>query len=464
MMARLTCWNIGILLSVISVGSMGAQTRFEWPSQQTDVATYTLWDQCLGAANRVQDSVKGAGALRDTLPEEQRDRFTVLDQVVVTSAHRCVESIPLSSVTPENTLLAQKVLLIANRDADVGPLYRKRLEAASTDTGKIAVITSTVRLLAETTTPARLHLADSLLTDMQPYDGQWITADKLDVIGALCTLSDVARNQALVTKYCGRWLSIVDNMTDAEHGRYGPPLGFAYTGFTRYIKRQELQDSLVKSSSAYVSMARAILTKAFRGWSGNQVLGEKVVPIVGDFWFPESAKGVSYPRPGKVTLVTSVSMTANTGPDQFSAFVRLKRLAAKFPDLDIVALTGTAGHFGPLTPTTAAEEAALNYRRITDVYKVPLVMAVTTSPMWHLTDPDRRRVFDPYPHDDRYEKVYESVISSGEHSSVRIAGWHTGGRTGSGFLVDADGIIVDYVQGEKELETAIGILLKRAPK
>ncbi len=463
MMSRVTCWRIGIVLSVVMANSGHAQTRFEWPAQQTDVATYKLLDQCLGVANRVRDSVNGVGVMRDTLSRKQSGPFAVLNQVVVNSAHRCIASIPLSSVAIENTLLAQQVLLIANRDADVVPLYRKRLDAASTDTGKIAAITSTVRLLTDVA-PVRLPLADSLLADIQRYDAQWITKDKLDVLGKLCTLSDISRNDLLVTKYCKRWLSTVDSMTDAEHARYGPPLGFAYAGFTRYIRRSEMQDSLAKSSSAYVGIAREILTKAFRGWSGNQALGEKTVPIVGDFWFPESAKASAYPRPGKVTLVISVSMGANVGGNQFGSLARLKRLAAKFPDLDIVALTGTAGHFGPIAPPTPAQEASLNYRRVTEVYKVPLVMAVTISPTWRLTDPDRRRIFDPYPHDEAYEKVYSSVISA-EHSPVRSTGWFNGGSDGaSGLLVDADGIIVDYIQSEEELETNIAILMKRGQK
>ncbi len=461
-MLRFVSWKVGVLLSVIAASIGNAQTRFEWPSRQTDVATYTLWDQCLGVTNRVQDSVKGVGAMRDTLPPE--GPFAILDKIVVTTANRCIESIPLSSVTIENTLLAQQVLLMANRDADVVPLYRKRLDAATTDTGKIAVITSTIRLLRNAT-PKRLLLADSLFPDMKPYDEQWNTKDKLDVLGKLCTLSNWARNSALVTKYCGGFLSIVDNMTDAEHGRYGPGLGFAYTGFTRYMRRPELQDSLAKSTAAYVSLARDILTKAFRGFGGgNTYLGEKAVPIVGDFWFPESAKAVSYPRPGKITLVTSVSMMAGIGGGELGAFAMLKRLAVKFPNLDIIALTGTAGHFGGLAPTTPAEEATLNYRRVVDFRKVPLVMAVTTSPTWRLADPDRRRVFDPYPHDDTYEKVYSSVIAGGEHNLVRVGGWSTGGREGSGLLVDADGVIVDNIQGEIELEANIEILMKRTQK
>ncbi len=462
-MFRFASWKVGVLLSVITAGICNAQTRFEWPSRQTDVGTYTYLDQCLGAAYRVRDSVEGSGTvLKDTLTLARYGPFHLLDNVVVNSADRCVASIPLSSVTVDNTLLAQKVLLIANRDADVASLYRKRFDAVSTDSQKIDVITSTVLLLAGVT-PARLLLADTLLHDLQPYDGQWNKRAKLDVFGKLCRLSDLASNDALVTKYCGGWLSIVDNMPDEEFAQHGP-IGIAVNVFRRLVKRSELQDSLEKSGASYVSLVRSIIKSSFRGWEGGGTLGKKVEPIVGDFWFPESARGMNYPRPGKVTLVLSARMAAQVFGGEFPALMRLKRLAVQFPKLDIVTLSGTTGYFGMLSPPEPAAEAELNYRRIVDFYKVPVVMAVTTTPSWRLSDPDRRRIFDPYPHSKTYENMYSNVLIAENNPKNRTGGWANADY--SGFLVDADGVIVDFVgmniEEEKTLTTNIGILLKRA--
>ncbi len=465
-MSCFTTWRIGVFLSV-GMATLGhAQTRFEWPQRQANVATYQLWDQCLGAAMRVNDSVSGAGAvIRDTLPFEQSGPFRRLDNAVVAVAQRCSADLPLSSVAINQTLLAQEVLLLAQRDAEVLPLYRTRLAKASTDSQKIDVITSTVQLLI-TVVPARLSLGDSLLSDIAPYDDKWVTRDKLELLGSLCQLSDEKRDITFVQKYCGRFVSIVHAMSDAEAARYGPPLGFAVAGFERSLRRPELEDSLAKSTQAYVALARAILTKAFRGWGGNYPLGDKADSIEGDFWFPDSARRVRYPRPGRVTFVIGGKMGADVTMRDFAGLVNVRRLLEQFPELDIVTVAGTAEHFGGLVPPPPAAEAELNYRKVVDFYKVPVVMAITKSPTWNLSNPDGRRIFDAYEHSDRYYQLYNYAISVETNAMGRICKWACNGGN-SGVLIDSDGLLVDTVvlsADDRELVERIRILLKRAAR
>lgn len=450
-------------MSVVVATISGAQTRFEWPHQQMDVGTYTLWDQCLGAAIRVRDSVEGVASLTDTLTLEQYGPFRALEPAVAKTAGRCAASIPLSSVTLNNTLLVQQVLLSADRDTDILPLYRKRFDLASTDSLKIDVTVSTVRLLAKAI-PARLQLADSLLSDIQIYDTQWVTVDKLDVFGILCRLAYISRNDTLVTKYCGGFLGIVDKLTDGEFSLMGPALPITTNIIYRIVKRIELQDSLRKSSLAYVRLALALQAKAFRGMGGRSVLGEKAVPIRGDFWFPESARSMGYPRSGKITVVLNMKMGADVQGHDLSALVMIRRLATRFPDLDIVTLSGTTGHFGVLAPPPPAVEAELNYQRVINFYKIPMVAAVTTTPYWRLSDPDHRRVFDPYPHSEEYLNIYRTLLADAEYTpSTRLSGW--GNASYSGLLVDAEGVIVDFARMSTEEEATlvanIEILMKR---
>ncbi len=465
-MNRFTTWRIGVFLSV-GIATLGhAQTRFEWPQHQTSVATYQLWDQCLGATVRVNDSVSGAGSvLRDTLPFELSGPYRGLDNVVTLVAQRCSADIPLSSVAIGQTLLAQQVLLFAQRDAEILPLYRTRLTTAATDSQKIDVITSTLQLLL-TAIPARLALADSLFSDIAPYNDKWVTRDKLELLGDFCRMSDHKRDMTLAQKYCGRFVSIVHAMSDQEAARYGPPLGFAVAGFERIIRRPELEDSLAKSTQAYVSLARAILTKAFRGWGGSYPLGDKADSIEGDFWFPESARQVGYPRPGRVTLVMSAKMSADVSSNDFSGFVNLRRLIEQFPQLDVVAVTGTAENFGTMAPPPPATEAALNYRKVVDFYKVPVVMAVTKSPTWNLSNPDGRRIFDSYEHSARYYQLYNWAIGVETNPMARVCKWGCGGGT-TGVLIDSDGLLVDTFalsSSNREIIEQIRILLKRASR
>lgn len=453
-------WRTAILLSVVCVEGIGAQTRFEWPSKQADVGRYTRWEDCIGMARRVKDSVNGAGVLRDTLSPQQKNQFEVEADVLVAAAKRCTASIPLSSIAPDYaTLLAQEVLLIAGRDADVIQSYRTRLAETLTDTGKIRVITSTVAVLIEAQ-PARLLLADSVLNDIHLYDRQWNIREKLTLLGRLCRLSDAAHNRMFVEKFCGGYLQTIDGMTEVERGGISPFLSMGYVSTLRIIKRVELADSLTKSVEAYVSLIREFCRVA--RWEGRWLVpvGEKAERLVGDFWFPANAKNNHYPLPGKITFITSVPMSRGTAGDVFGGAYKLKRITSRFPDLEIVALSGTTGHFGPVAPPPPAVEGELNYRRMVEFYGVPLVMAVTRSPTWRLAEPDRRRLFDPYAHSDVYVGQYKKLISAEWN---RAFGWANGSGTGSldGLLVDDKGIIVDYVSDEGELVSYIDILMKR---
>lgn len=445
-----------ILLSVVCAGVVGAQTRFEWPSKQADVATYTRWEECLGMARRVRDSMD-AQLIRDTLSPQQKGRFNAEADVVIAATKRCAASIPLSSVSPEYTRLAQEVLLIAGRDADVLRLYRSRFAEVSTDVEKVQVIGQTIGVLLDAQ-PARLQLADSVLSDSRPYDSQWTTVGKLTLLGQLCGLSYGARNDVFIEKFCGSYLRTVDAMTEVERGAMGPPVSIGYIGYSRILRRAEFADSLTKSVEAYGSLLRELVRKS--GWQGRWLypVGEKAEPLVGDFWLPASAKNNQYPRPGKVTFITSTAMRHGGCGRSFM----LKRIVERFPDLEIVVLSGTTGHFGPVEPPSATAESELLYRQLADFCGIPLVMAITKSPTWRLAGLDQRRIFDPYSHSDAYVERYNPLIGIASRADNRLYGWMRGLSNFGGLLVDDKGIIVDFVSDEEVLASYIDILMKRA--
>lgn len=408
-------------------------------------------------ARRVRDSMD-AQLIRDTLSPEQRSRFSAEPDVVIAATKRCAASLPLSSVSPEYTRLAQEVLLIAGRDADVLHLYRSRFAATSTDVEKMQVIGGTIGVLLDAQ-PVRLQLADSVLSDSRPYDNQWTAAGKLTLLGRLCGLSDAAHNDVFVEKYCGEYLQTVEAMSEAERSAMGPPVAIGYIGYSRIIRRAEFGDSLTKSVEAYGSLLQELVRKS--GWQGRWLypIGEKAEPIVGDFWFPESAKNNQYPRSGKVTFITSIAMQHGV---RAGASFKLKRIAERFPDLEIVVLSGTTGHFGPIEPPSPTVESELLYRQVADFYGIPIVMAITKSPTWRLSGLDQRRIFDPYAHSDTYEERYAPLIGFASRADNRLYGWMRSMSNFGGLLVDDKGIIVDFISEEDQLASYVDILMKRA--
>ncbi len=463
-MFRFVSWKVGILASIVFAGASHAQTRFEWPSRQTDVASYTLLDQCLGAASRVSDSANGVGALKDTLPLAQSGPFGHIEPAAINVAKRCIASISLSSVTIGNTLLAQNVLLLASRDSDILPLYRKRLDAASADSQKIDVITTTIGLLANAK-PARLKLADSLLVDIRSLGGSWSLNARLEMFGKLCRLASFADEEGLIKKYCGGFSAAVDSLSDGEVQRYGMNLSVAALQVERFFRLKELHDSLKVSSEAYTSLWREMVTKSFRGWGGNPGIGRKAEPVTGDYWTPETARSTTYPRPGKMTLVVGVPMKSEDYRGQFASLVYLRRLAQRFPSLEIVAMSGIVGHFGAMAPPTPAVEAELLYKKLVDFNKVPLAgLSVVKQEIWRLSDPDRRRILDPYSYSDEYSKGYSYLVTMPQ--SYRQTGWMM--SLYQGVLVDQDGTIIDLVhldaEGIERLLPSITILSERASK
>ncbi len=463
-MSRFISWKIGVLFSFVFANLGHAQTRFEWPSKQTDVASYRLLDQCLGAVTRVRDSAEGVGVLKDTLPWAQSGPFGHSEPAAVNVAQHCIASIPLSSVTIDNIPLAQTILLIANRDSDIFPLYRKRLDAVSIDSQKIDVITKTIEALTSAR-PARLKLADSLLSDIQPYAGSWKFDSRMDVLGRLCRLAFFANEEGLVRKYCGGFSAAVDSLSDSEVQRYGMKLSIATLQVEQLYRSKELHDSLKVSSKTYVDLRREMITKAFRGWSGGPGIGSKAEPITGDYWAPDTARNVAFPRPGKITLVVAAPMQSEDRGSRFASLVYLRRLAQSFPSLEIVVMSGIVGYFGLLTPPPPAVETELLYKKLVDFHKIPLAgLGVIKQETWSLADPDRRRILDPYTYSDEYVKAYGGIIDGPQKS--RLEGW--GSPSYNGVLIDQDGMVVTNVslnaEGIEVVLPIISILAARASK
>jgi hypothetical protein len=81
--------------------------------------------------------------------------------------------------------------------------------------------------------------------------------------------------------------------------------------------------------------------------------------------------------------------------------VTMRRLAQRFPLLDITIVAGTHGTFGG-NIRSPQEEAKLQVKLWREYYKIPATIAVENVPYWRLPDPDRRRIDQNEGNADRY--------------------------------------------------------------
>ena len=112
----------------------------------------------------------------------------------------------------------------------------------------------------------------------------------------------------------------------------------------------------------------------------------------------------------------------------------LRRLAERFPTLEITVVTRTHGYFMYAPPLAPAEEAA-HIARWAAGHHFPGTLAVTATDFRYLDPPDNRRLAKADPNDEHYQRL--TNLSSREEA----------------YLIDRDGVIVDSVLGVDNLMT-----------
>lgn len=453
-----------------------AQTRFTVPDIPADVAHYTRVSECLAAVGRVRAEEEQKRWLEenvnpDTMPVRPHERFRPLPPAVVTTAHRCAArwtpaTAPLSDFASFFTLF-----LDAGRDEDAAALLARRLAAVDPKEGdapRFAIADAAVALYMRAQ-PARLAPAESILIER---------ARKVDRIGRLKTYFDlmqqgIALDDTIRARRFGeRVVAIADSLTPAER------MSKAFTAWRGVMKvlitwhylgafDGPALDSLRRSTAAYVRFGFGVLARLGGGPSASAAMaaamatGKQAPPIVADFWFPpDSARGPR-PMPGRVNLVIFLDRAdrcleymyrtaggydrsythGRLSSDKYDEYglcwwlgAYLRRLAERFPTLEITVVTRTHGYFMYAPPLAPAEEAAYIARWAAG-HHFPGTLAVTAADFRYLDPPDNRRLAKADPNDEHYQRL--TNLSSREEA----------------YLIDRDGVIVDSVLGVDNLMT-----------
>jgi hypothetical protein len=430
-----------------------AQTRFLVPDTTVNVARLPSADACAAEVQRIRQVIETHEALTanpDTMPWDAQARFRPLPAPVVEAAQRCDtrfggDTAPLANFAPLFALA-----LAANRDAEASALLQRRLHAVDAkrqDAERAAVIDSAVGMYVDAQ-PVRLEPAESLLLAR--------LGRKTDRLARLKVYFEVARQAAVVRdttrlrRLARTLVAIGDSLTPSERESQefeawlGPQRLLIAMSWA--LGDKPFLDNLRSGTAAYASFMRMVWAKSMQARPEAMPTpnGEKAPSITADYWFPRDsvpAAGAppTRPVPGRVNLVVFLdhvvcveSVNSWLDDDKHSdacwgLAANLRRLATRFPALAITLVGGTHGYFMAAPPMPPAEEAALT-ARFAAAHRFPGVLAISASKFSSIDSPDDRRIDKPDSNVVRYEFGKSQMAS------------------GSAYLIDQDGLIVDLIR------------------
>lgn len=467
----------GLVIALVTPAAQG-QTLFATPDT-LDVARYTTVEECLAAISRVKDSVENQPAWiwRDTLPATQSrlaaDARAPLPAPVAAVARRCSArfrggAVPLGDFAPLLSLF-----LAADRDADADTLLARRLKEVgpTADRERAAVLDTAIHVylalnqvggqpfaLPLFAHPARLAAAESLVTAfVQIKTVPWEA--RLDAYGELAVLA-VSADTVRAGRAAKAMLAVVNGLSDLERRSSAfRSEAIQINAALMFDRRAALLDSLRHSTAAYVALWREMWGEVAGQDSAvldgfARPIGRPAPRIKADWWFARDDSTVGRPVKGKVNLVVFLN------PGDFSCFesddtslcnrtyAGLRRVAQRFPALEITLVAQTYGLFDKMAPPPPGLEAEQFQRAWLTERHLPGALAVTSTPFWRLPAPDRRRINRDVP----------NVV---QYSFGRT--WHVPNWIFPPFLIDQDGTIVEtaFRSFDADLPEMIAVLLAR---
>ena len=475
--------RLGMLLSALVLGPVTpaaqGQTLFATPDT-LDVARYTTVEACLAATQRVKDSVENQREWiwRDTLAQTParlaEDARTPLPAPVMAVARRCSARFAAGSAPLEDFAPLLSLFVAAGRDADAGALLARRLREVgpTADRERAAVLDTAIHVylgnnqlpvghfwpLPLFAQPARLAAAESLVTAFVHVNSvPWHA--RFDSYGALA-LAALSADTILASRAVRQMLAVARGLSDLERRSSAfQSRAWAINLGLMVDRKAALLDSLRHGTAAYVALWRELWGEVAGKDSAvldgfARPIGRPAPPIAADWWFGRDDSTVGRPVKGKVNLVVFLN------PGDFSCFeidlsslcnrtyAGLRRVAQRFPTLEITLVAQTYGFFDKAAPPPPDVEAVLLRRAWLTERHLPGTLAVTNRPFWRLPAPDRRRINRDVPNVTNY-------------SFGRT--WHVPNWIFPPFLIDQDGRIVEtqFRSFDADLPEMIAILLAR---
>lgn len=452
----LRCFSLILFALVLTVVPqiVFAQTRFLWPDSKVDISHYHHWETCGAVRTRVSDSIAARTKIyADTMHHSLINGATGLPSEVTDAVRQCLERFAPEDVSLQSISFAQSLYLVAGEDAEVQLLLNRKFQSIpASDVASMGEALDNAIQQYTDAKPSRLSAAFELYEKMERLGTSVSAETRIYTTARLANASWDAKDTVRYALAVKKMVDVARLLSQEEwDGLIGEQVSVVIFNQLNRLYRDRFEANLSNSTENFASLQRKLFTELVGRdvresmWTAiNESIGASAKPIYGDFWFPATSAGVSYPRLGKVTFVVMLRADLDW-LDALAESVVLRRIKAKNNDLDIVLVAATSGYFKLLEPPLPSREALMVDSLFRVFYKMPGVLAVTNTSFWRLPGFDRRRINDPTLNEENGYGTFGSVLIDKE-----------------GKIVAND--LVAAITGEERLERLILILQNRPAK
>jgi len=439
-----TVWTLLLVVTaaMASASPAAGQQFFETSKVEVDISRYTSVFDCMAAVDRVAKTLRAeefhaTGVWADTMPYDPNARLQPWPAAVGETARTCVTSTAADADTAGVDVwdILANLYLHAGMEDSARAVVERRLAAVEPDsTEELRGLLTDVLFLfnghgvGTGIKPSRLEIGDDIVLDhigrlpnletrLNVYMQMVVTGGE-DVSGdnemAARTRRNLARMRAQLDSLTQRDVDRMVEQGGMVVGLTTEDVVNRLEGLGDYFYGLRFRlDSLRVSTEAYARATRNVWSRAYAQppEAYDRPAGKRAPRLEGDVWLGcEQDPCESYPRPGRVSLVvfhtpetTRSRARERALPGMFSPgggcverAVPLRRLQDRFPELDIVVVARTWGHYSYVKKgVTPEREAELMYECFKSHGLDRVVVTMTETPGWRLPDPDGRWVEQP---------------------------------------------------------------------
>lgn len=433
------------LFFFVADGAEG-QSLFKRSALVPEYESYRYIDECMAAVERRDLEVRFRSLVwEDTL---EFNRSFVKRPIVPEAkaiAVRCLSSFKIDTVPLKNPGEWVSPLLLVDRGAEAEKWFTRLLDSFPTPErwAQYAEIITSIASVRPVQTDMAERVYNRALGDI-PYDS--IEA-LIKVHMAMVEAVYYSDDSSLETQVFKDIISLIDRIPDSVKEEQGYTFQFAPLLLILMHKGTEAEamDSFKTSMDAYVryrsSVWKRVMNTSFDE-SGDAV-GLSAPVVEGDFWFQSlqvkansggiASKQSEYtkisrvesPQTGKVNLIAFLQGgchfdtpkvlhgRSNGDVSCWSTISMLRRLHAKYPNIQLTVVTKTHGSIGNAPPLSESEEADTLAKYFLGFHRLPATYAVSSGPFVRMSIPDSRRVDTETVNEINYYFRGQSLIKSG---------------------------------------------------
>ncbi len=479
--------SVAFLINATAAVTGNAQSKFLIPERSPDYKSYMYFEDCLGAATRINMVQKNLVAVIDTVSEKREPKFMLaVPKPVKDTGQICSNRWSIDSVESKFINRWGDDFMNLGRSADVRKMYARYIDsipASERFDARRAVWDLYSKYLEES-------LLDEFMELWADYRKN-IPGDSVP-LKIFAPAGDVA---VWVRLWQPRLAdSVLDDYIEIVAGippERMKPFAFLTDRFypnVKLVKEPVILSKLLESTTSYSNYVRELWTKIGNYTPLASPIDSVAPKILGNWWYaPKKADNnamaasrltdipSSRPVPGKINLIsfiesgchassfrswgkskTAVRLNGEIEGDKARGemcartIAAINRLKEIYPDLEVTIVTKTFGSFGNILAGPPETEAETFAKYIIEHNKLDAYVAITETENFRLAGLDNRRVDLPTENEDNY---FISNIRNGGHLNV--------------LLVDPEGKI--FYSGllalgdeENAARNLIGTVLKRS--